>query len=133
MPYSFLTYSTQIPSRQIYLASAGLALLVGLALAQCEGRRFATLVFAAMLVHNTLYLWARKHAQFVERAAPTTQLIEFARRTPGAIWMQCFPLPEIVADEALRLAVERSPSDLVWTAEAARQRSAAAFCYAGKR
>src|ERR1035438_10410480 len=33
VPYSFLTYSTQIPSRQVYLASAGLALLVGLALA----------------------------------------------------------------------------------------------------
>ena len=29
VPYSFLTYSTQIPSRQTYLASAGLALLAG--------------------------------------------------------------------------------------------------------
>ena len=37
VPYSFLTYSTQIPSRQVYLASAGLALLVGLALAQYRG------------------------------------------------------------------------------------------------
>ncbi len=133
VPYSFLTYSTQIPSRQIYLASAGLALLVGLALAQCEGRRFATVVFAVILLHNTLYLWTRKRAQFVERAAPTTQLIEFARRTPGAIWVQCFPLPGIVAEEALRLAAGRSPSDLVWTAGAARDRSAAPFCYAGKR
>jgi hypothetical protein len=133
VPYSFLTYSTQIPSRQVYLASAGLALLVGLALAQCEGRRFATVVFTVVLLHNTLYLWTRKHAQFAERAAPTTQLIEFARRTPGAIWIQCFPLPGIVAEEALRLAVGRSPSDLIWTADTARERSAAAFCYAGKR
>src|ERR1019366_7168921 len=42
-PYSFLTYSRQIPSRQTYLASFGLALLVGLALAHlarggCRGR-----------------------------------------------------------------------------------------------
>jgi hypothetical protein len=133
VPYSFLTYSTQIPSRQIYLASAGLALLVGLALVQCEGHRFATVLFAVILLHNTLYLWTRKRSQFVERAAPTTQLIEFARRTPGAIWVQCFPLPGIVAEEALRLAVGRSPSDLVWTAGAARERSAAPFCYAGKR
>ena len=29
IPYSFLTYSTQIPSRQVYLASFGLALLFG--------------------------------------------------------------------------------------------------------
>ena len=133
VPYSFLTYSTQIPSRQIYLASAGLALLVGMALALGKGRRIASLVFAVMILHNTLYLWTRKRAQFVERAAPTTQLIEFARRTPGTIWVQCFPLPGIVAEEALRLAAGRSPTDLVWAADAARERGAAAFCYRGQR
>ncbi len=131
-PYSFLTYSTEIPSRQVYLASAGLALLVGLALAKLEGRRIAVAVFAVMLLHNTAYLWIRKRAQFVERAAPTDELIQFARRTPGAIWMQCFPLPGIVAEEAVRLGAGRSPSDLVWTASAARARSAATFCYQGK-
>jgi hypothetical protein len=68
----------------------------------------------------------------VERAAPTDQLVGFARRTPGAIWIQCFPLPAIVADEAVRLATGRSPSDLVWSAGAARERSAAPFCYADK-
>ncbi|HEV8146552.1 MAG TPA: hypothetical protein VGP79_09235, partial [Bryobacteraceae bacterium] len=31
LPYAWLTYSTAIPSRQVYLASAGLAMLVGLA------------------------------------------------------------------------------------------------------
>jgi multisubunit Na+/H+ antiporter MnhB subunit len=132
LPYSFLTYSTQIPSRQVYLASAGLAFLVGLALAKYEGRRIAAALLALMLLHNTVYLWTKKRAQFVERAAPTDQLIGFARRTPGAIWIQCFPLPAIVAEEAVRLAIGRSPSDLVWSAGAARERSAAAFCYAGK-
>jgi hypothetical protein len=132
VPYSFLTYSTQIPSRQVYLASAGLALLVGLALVKYEGRRAATAVLALMLLHNTAYLWIKKIPQFVERAAPTDQLIEFARRNPGAIWMQCFPLPSIVAEEAMRLATGRPPGDLVWSAGAARQRLAAAFCYAGK-
>jgi multisubunit Na+/H+ antiporter MnhB subunit len=132
VPYSFLTYSTAIPSRLIYLASAGLALLVGLALAKYEGRPIAAALFALMLLHNTVYLWTKKRAQFVERAAPTDQLIRFARRTPGAIWIQCFPLPAIVAEEALRLATGRSPSDLVWSPGAARERSAAAFCYADK-
>jgi hypothetical protein len=129
VPYSFLTYSTQIPSRQVYLASAGLAWLVGLAITQCEGRRVAVAVLALMLLHNTLYLWTRKRAQFVERAAPTDQLVEFARRTQGAIWMDCFPLPGIVAEEALRLGAGRSPSDLVWSAGVARDREAARFCY----
>jgi hypothetical protein len=132
VPYSFLTYSTAIPSRLIYLASAGLALLVGLALARYQGRRIATAVFALMLLHNTVYLWTKKRAQFVERAAPTDQLIRFARHTPGAIWVQCFPLPPIDAEEAVRLATGRSPSDLVWSVAAARERSAAAFCYDGK-
>ena len=132
VPYSFLTYSTQIPSRQVYLASAGLALLVGLALAQYERRRMAGVVLALMLLHNTVYLWTKKRAQFVERAAPTDQLIGMARRTPGAIWIQCFPLPGIVAEEAVRLATGRPISDLVWSAGAARERSAEAFCYADK-
>ena len=131
VPYSFLTYSTQIPSRQVYLASAGLALVVGLALAQYERRRIAGAVLALMLLHNTVYLWTRKRAQFVERAAPTDQLIGLARRTPGAIWMQCFPLPAIVGEEAVRLATGRPISDLVWSASAARERSAEAFCYSG--
>jgi hypothetical protein len=132
VPYSFLTYSTQIPSRQVYLASVGLAFLVGLALAKYQGRRIAAALLALMLLHNVVYLWTRKRAQFVERAAPTDQLIRFARRNPGAIWVQCFPLSAFTAGETLRLATGRSPSDLVWSAGAARQRSAAAFCYADK-
>jgi hypothetical protein len=132
VPYSFLTYSTQIPSRQVYLASAGLALLVGLALARYQGHRIAAAIFALMLLHNTVYLWTKKRAQFLERAAPTEQLIHFARRTPGAIWVRCFPLAEITAEQAVRLATGRSPSDLVWSAGAAREHEAAAFCYPDK-
>ena len=82
-----------------------------------------------MLLHNTVYLWTKKRAQFVERAAPTDQLIGLARRTPGAIWVRCFPLPGMVAEEAVRLGAGRPPSDLVWSLAAAQERSAAAFCY----
>jgi hypothetical protein len=131
VPYSFLTYSTQIPSRQVYLASAGLAMLVGLALAQYKGRRVAAALLALMLVHNTVYLWTKKRAQFAERAQPTDRLIDLSRRTPGAIWVQCFPLPPIVATEAVRLAAGRSAASLVWTAAAAREQRAATFCYSG--
>jgi hypothetical protein len=129
VPYSFLTYSTEIPSRQTYLASAGLAFLVGLALAQYAHRRIAAIVLCVMLVHNTAYLWTRKYRQFVERAAPTTRLLEFARHSPGPILMQCFPLPQIVAEEALRLGAGRAPADLVWNAADARAASAAPFCF----
>ena len=129
LPYSFLTYSTRIPSRQVYLASAGLALLVGLAMARLAAHRLGPAVLAAVIVVNTATLWTKKRRQFVERAAPTEALLNAARRTPGAIWVQCFPLPPFVAGEALRLTLGRPASDLVWDESVARQRGAAPFCY----
>jgi hypothetical protein len=84
-----------------------------------------------MLVHNTVYLWTKKRAQFVERAEPTNRLIDLSRRTPGAIWVECFPLPAIVATESVRLAAGRSPASLMWSAAAAREQGAATFCYSG--
>ena len=134
LPYSFLTYSTRIPSRQTYLASAGLALLFGLAAATWlevwpHRRRLAAAVFALMLVHNTVYLWTKKRAQFQERAAPTDQLIALARRSSAPIFVQCFPLPSMVADEAVRLAANRSPQTLLWTSAAAQAHpDAVTFC-----
>jgi len=128
VPYSFLTYSTQIPSRQTYLASAGLALLVGLAASLLNGRRWAAVAVAVMLLHNAGYLWTKKRDQFIERAEPTAQLISFAERTRGRIWVRCFPLPRIVAEEAVRLGAGRAPGTLVWT----REEGAAEFCYQGK-
>src|SRR6185369_11451084 len=125
LPYSFLTYSTQIPSRQVYLASAGLALLVGLAAARLPGRRLAAVAVVVMLAHNIGYLWTKKRRQFEERAAPTAQLIHFAGRTRGRIWVRCFPLPKIVAEEAVRLGAGRTPDSLAWTPTD----GASEFCY----
>jgi hypothetical protein len=127
LPYSFLTYSTQIPSRQTYLASAGLAVLVGLAASRIASRRAAAAVAALLLLHNAGYLWTKKRTQFAERARPTSDLIAFAERTHGHIWMQCFPLPRIVAEEAVRLGAGRLPDALVWT----ETPDAQAFCFSG--
>jgi hypothetical protein len=137
-PYSFLTYSTQIPSRQTYLASAGLALLFGLAMAHwwAKGparRRVVGAVAALVLLHNTGYLWTRKRSQFLERAAPTGQLIALARRTPGPIWVRCFPRNTFIAEEAAHLGAGYAPSNLVWSEEeAVRRHATAVFCYQGK-
>lgn len=135
VPYSFLTYSTGIPSRQTYLASAGLAWVFGLALAHLSQRfparpRIVTAVVALVLLHNTGYLWTKKRTQFLERAAPTEQLLALARQTPGTIWVRCFPLPALVAEEAVHLALGRPASSLIWSASAASERPpAAVFCY----
>jgi hypothetical protein len=133
-PYSFLTYSTRIPSRQTYLASAGLAMLVGLAAARWQvragaRRRVIAVAAAVVLLHNLGYLWTKKRHQFVERAEPTEELIAFAKRTPGPIWMQCFPRNHYIAEEAAHLGAGHDPSDLIWDEAEAKRRGAAVFCY----
>jgi hypothetical protein len=138
IPYSFLTYSRQIPSRQTYLASFGLALLVGLVLAHLVASglgagkfpRAAAVVAVVVLLGNIGYLWTRKRAQFLARAEPTEQLIRLARQTDGPIWVRCFPRVPYIAQEAVHLAAGRPPSTLLWSqAEAERRKPAAVFCY----
>ena len=129
-PYSFLTYSIRIPSRQTYLASAGVALIVGCAfraLMETMRRRWMVAAVAALLViHNVGYLWIKKRADFLKRAAPTEQLIELARKTPGPIYVRCFPRPPLVADAAVELMTGRK--DLIWDSAHADQ-AKATFCY----
>ncbi len=130
IPYVFLTYSTEIPSRQTYLASAGLCLIFGLAVDTLTRRVAIAAVAAVMLTHNVGILWTKKRAQFLERAAPTDRLIEMARSIPGPIWVQCFPRTDWIAKEAVHLATGRPDSDLVWSESEARARGASAvFCY----
>jgi hypothetical protein len=139
VPYSFLLYSTRIPSRQTYLASAGLAMLFGLAMAHWRARagsrrRLVAAVAAMVLLHNVGYLWIRKRSQFLERAAPTEQLIALARRTPAPIWVRCFPRNRFIAEEAAHLGAGYAPSDLIWDeAEAARRQATAVFCWQERR
>jgi hypothetical protein len=135
VPYSFLTYSHQIPSRQMYLASAGLALIVGLAVARLWGefpQRKAALamVLFVVLAANIGILWVRKREAFLRRAAPTERLIALARKTGGPIWVRCFPRPPIVAEAALQLTLGLPPSALIWSEkELAGRRPASVFCY----
>ena len=91
------------------------------------------MVLIAIVFENGAVLWTKKRAQFLERAAPTSQLITAARGTPGPIWVQCFPLPPIDAEEAIRLATGRQPDDLVWDARTAMARGASPFCYHAPR
>jgi hypothetical protein len=140
VPYSFLTYSSQIPSRQLYLASVGLSFLFGLALVHfreiTRDRPKITqtwLVAVVMLVvvaHNVGYIWIKKQRQFRERAEPFEELIHAARQTDGPLWVQCFPRHPSIAEAAIFVALDRYPSNLIFTpAEAAERKPAATFCY----
>jgi hypothetical protein len=83
----------------------------------------------AIVALNIGYLWTKKRSQFLERAAPTEQLIRMARETPGPIWVKCFPRNRFIAEEAVHIGAGRSPDMLVWSEAEAAQRSAVTFCF----
>jgi hypothetical protein len=119
-PYSFLTYMPRVPSRHTYLASLGLALLVGAAAAvlytELWPRRRAVLatLAAAVIVHNVGYLWTRKQHQFRERARITTELVELAKKTGGPILVECFPRALAIAEQAVELEAKQPKERLIF-------------------
>jgi hypothetical protein len=136
LPYSFLKYMPRVPSRHTYFASAGLSLVVAagfLCLHERLGkdRRWAAYTVAAvLLLHNCGYLWTRKYAQYIERAAPTEALIRLARQTRGPIYMHCFPYDPSVATLAVEIETGRPGKSLLWDSRAAQGKHVSAvFCW----
>ncbi len=142
IPYSFLTYSPQIPSRQLYLASVGLSFLFGLGMERVgeltPGRAWVTaLVMFAVVAHNAGYIWTKKQRQFRERGEATEKaLIRIARQTDGPLWVQCFPRHPSIAEAAIWVALERYPSNLVFWVRLRRlsnkprgHKPSATFCF----
>jgi len=134
-PYSFLTYSTEIPSRQTYLASVGLALLWGLAIAEslaipAISRKLVAAAIIVTLGVNIGVIAIRKRRQFLDRAAPTEELVRAARVYGGPIWVQCFPRNRWIAEAAVYWRAGLPPEALVWSADEAKQRHVkAVFCF----
>ncbi len=113
VPYIFLTYMHRVPSRQTYVASAGLALVAGAAFALLRPR-LMPFVAAVVIIVNVGYLWTRKRAQFLERAAPTQALIETARKASGPVYVRCSPLAPVTIEAAARLGAGKK---VVWQPE----------------
>ena len=129
VPYSFITYMHRVPSRHTYLASAGLALLVGagfVALRDRVGLRWALAAASLVIAVNVEILWTKKRQQFLEPAAPTERLIALARKVNGPIYMRCFPDPGMIADSAVRMCAPSAT--LIWDPARATE-AKAEFCY----
>ena len=144
LPYCFLTYQTHVPSRQIYLASAGLAWIMAAGFLTFRERflnsrpRLVYAVAALVVLHNCGYIWTKKRAQFLTRAAPTKALIELAWKVEGPIHIRCapavgwkgcdyFPYSPLVAEAAVEMETTKSASILVWGAEP--KQAATEFCW----
>jgi len=62
---------------------------------------------AVIVVQNCSYLWVRKQAQYLERAAPTEQLVLFAAGVQGPVYVHCFPYGTQLADLAVELRLHK--------------------------
>lgn len=110
LPYSFLTYMPQVPSRHTYLASVGASLIVAawlLKLREWAASRklawVAPVTAAAIAVQQAGYVATIKYDQYYLRAKPTEDLVRLARQSGGPIYAACFPYPAHVGVAALRL------------------------------
>jgi len=91
VPYSFLTYQDHLPSRHTYLASIGLAGVIGILFGEIYGsltsrrlKQICAATFGVLLIANASYIWFKKEAQFRERAAPTRELFEVLDRSKAS-------------------------------------------------
>ena len=141
VPYMFVAYMHRIPSRQTYLASLGLAFIVGSAFVLLiqntklsrKLRPIIVGVIVIMFAANIAYLWTKKRQQFLARAEPTEQLLNFVVERKGPIFVECFPRPPIIGDTAVELKLGRKLGTLIWDKDKAFEISAAdTFCYREK-
>ena len=104
LPFSFLTYMVQVPSRHTYLASVGLAWLFGAAAARLYDQRrhtlLAVLCIAALAV-NLEILWVKKMSQYRERGEPSELLKQAAAKADGTVTVECYPLPAFIPEAVL--------------------------------
>jgi hypothetical protein len=106
LPYSFLTYMPQGPSRHHYFTSVAVAILLAVAagiLKRRWGHRTMIAVAAAFVLQNLVYLWAVKRPQFDLRTQPIERLLEFVKHRRGPVLVRCFPYSVDEAARAVRL------------------------------
>jgi hypothetical protein len=101
LPYIFLTYDKHLPSRQLYLASmVFVAVLAGLS-EKISSTELRTVTIAVFCTWNVFYMWTTKDRQFLERAAPTTELLRVLQTHPPThvrIEGFAYPEPDIAKD-----------------------------------
>lgn len=109
LPYSFLTYQNTVPSRHTYLASAGVAILMGHVFATWrerlpDHRTMLAAVGVLYLVSQVVYLWIYKHPQYLERARPSEELIRAVQKYRGPVDVACFPYSVEVPHRAVEIS-----------------------------
>jgi hypothetical protein len=79
LPYIFVRYTTNIPSRQTYLASALFLPLLAGGILSLKFRALRLGLVVAFIGFNIFYMWKVKDSQMEARALPTTALADTLR------------------------------------------------------
>ncbi len=111
LPYSFLTYQDQAPSRHAYMAAVGTAFLLSAAWITLRQRfphrkQLAIAVALVCIIQQTSYVWSYKHGQFLQRAAPTERLAAATAGYTGPVQVSCFPYPLEIAAVTLSVVTQ---------------------------
>ncbi|MCW5966734.1 MAG: hypothetical protein KIT83_22030 [Bryobacterales bacterium] len=97
LPYSFVTYTTEAPSRHRYWATAGAALLLAWAIdSLLRGvlrweRPLGWALAVTFAIASPAYLWTKKLPQYEQRAIPTEAFLDFARGKTPPVWVEQGP------------------------------------------
>jgi hypothetical protein len=94
LPYIFLTYDKHLPSRQLYLSCMVFMVIVAGMIQRVKIAEVRAAAVALFCAWNIFYMWTVKDRQFLERAAPTTELLQVLQtRQPTHIQIEGFPYP----------------------------------------
>jgi hypothetical protein len=122
LPYIFVTYTNNIPSRQVYLSSAIFLPLLVSGLFELRSMAYRNVLVCAFVVFNILYMWTVKDRQMVRRAVPTTELREeLARHSPTTVRIRGFEYPIANMASAVALTVPGWRYDEVRLAESCKR------------
>ena len=95
LPYIFLTYDRHLPSRQLYVASMVFMVVLATLSENIASAKLRNGLIAAFCLWNVFYMWTTKDRQFLERAAPTTELLHVLQaHSPSHISVDGFAYPE---------------------------------------
>lgn len=130
LPFSFLTYSNYIPSRNMYLPSIGVSALIGILFAILYGRAgsaaarcASVLLLLGCVGLNISNIWLKDSPQYAKRAAPTTELIKALRELEAEaqvrklpVFYVCeFPLHSLIGTQAVAVFTNLTPADVVFS------------------
>jgi hypothetical protein len=94
VPYIFVRYTTNIPSRQTYVASALFLPLLAAGVLSLKSRALRFGLVGAFIGFNVVYMWRLKDSQMEARALPTTALVEALRDySPQDVRIRGFEYP----------------------------------------